>query len=37
LFPNLNPDFMGLLEAFEQRGFARTPPAGKRSVVRLAL
>jgi GNAT superfamily N-acetyltransferase len=35
-YPNPNPDFMGRLEAFEQRGFSRTRLAGKRSVVRLA-
>jgi GNAT superfamily N-acetyltransferase len=34
-YPNLKPDFMGRLEAFEQRGFCRTRIAGKRSVVRL--
>jgi GNAT superfamily N-acetyltransferase len=36
-YPNVNPDFMGSLEAFERRGFARTRVAGKRSIVRLAL
>ena len=36
-YPNLNPDFMGRLEAFERRGFSRERTAGKRIVVRLAL
>ncbi len=36
-YPNLKPDFMGRLEAFERRGFSRTRVAGTRSIVRLAL
>jgi hypothetical protein len=35
-YPNVNPDFMGSLEAFERRGFSPTRTAGKRVVVRLA-
>jgi GNAT superfamily N-acetyltransferase len=36
-YPNINPDFMGRLEAFERRGFSQRRTAGKRVVVRLPL
>ncbi len=36
-YPNLKPDFMGRLDAFERRGFSQTRVAGKRMVVRLTL
>lgn len=36
-YPNVKPDFMGRLQAFEHRGFRHMRPAGKRVVLRLAL